>query len=99
MFALCSLLSECRRQSLASVSIPQPITSVEEFVPDEGVLDRSFLEDMNFQERGTLQRLEIESDRYLFTTWEEVRNVPCSSLYIFLSNTLAIFNTSQYRNE
>ncbi|PNF39409.1 hypothetical protein B7P43_G13010 [Cryptotermes secundus] len=51
-----------RRQSLASVSIPQPITSVEEFVPDEGVLDRSFLEDMNFQERGTPQRLEIESD-------------------------------------
>lgn len=86
MPALCSLLSERRRQSLASVSIPQPIISVEEFVPDEGVLDRSFLEDMNFQERGTPQRLEIESDRYLFTTWEEVRTVPYSSVYIFLSN-------------
>lgn len=51
-----------RKQSLASTSIPEPITSVEEFVPDEGVLDRSFLEDMNVQERGTSQHLETESD-------------------------------------
>jgi hypothetical protein len=86
MFALCSLLSERRRQSLASISVPQPITNVEEFVPDEGVLDRSFLEDMNFQERGTPQHLETESDRYLFATWEEVGNVPHNAVYIFLSN-------------
>jgi hypothetical protein len=48
-----------------SVSIAEPITSVEEFVPDEGMLDRSFLEDMNIQDRGTPQHLEAESDRYL----------------------------------
>jgi hypothetical protein len=47
------------------VSTAEPITSVEEFVPDEGMLDRSFLEDMSIQERGTPQHLEAESDRYL----------------------------------
>jgi hypothetical protein len=63
MFALYSLLAQLRRQSLASIATPEPITSVEEFVPEEGVLDRSFLEDMNIQERGTPQQLEAESDR------------------------------------
>jgi hypothetical protein len=48
---------------LASVPTPEPITSVEEFVPDGGVLDRSFLEDTNIHERGTPQHLEAESDR------------------------------------
>ncbi|GLG97899.1 Putative GTP-binding protein Parf [Gryllus bimaculatus] len=33
--------------SASSVATPEPITSVEEFVPDGGMLDRSFLEDMN----------------------------------------------------
>ena len=47
----------------ASVPTPEPITSVEEFVPDGGVLDRSFLEDTNIHERGTPQQLEAESDR------------------------------------
>ncbi|XP_069696398.1 rab-like protein 6 [Periplaneta americana] len=51
-----------RRQSLASIATPEPITSVEEFVPDEGVLDRSFLEDTSTQERGTPQQLEADSD-------------------------------------
>jgi hypothetical protein len=48
---------------LASVPTPEPITSVEEFVPDGGFLDRSFLEDTNVHERGTPQQLEAESDR------------------------------------
>ncbi|KAJ9576433.1 hypothetical protein L9F63_006646 [Diploptera punctata] len=51
-----------RRQSIASVATPEPITSVEEFVPDEGVLDRSFLEDTSTQERSTPQQLEADSD-------------------------------------
>ncbi|PSN33089.1 hypothetical protein C0J52_21437 [Blattella germanica] len=51
-----------RRQSLASIVTPEPITSVEEFVPDGGVLDRSFLEDTITQERGTPQHLEADSD-------------------------------------
>jgi hypothetical protein len=50
-------------QVLSSVPTPEPITSVEEFVPDGGVLDRSFLEDMNVHERSTSQQLEAESDR------------------------------------
>jgi hypothetical protein len=63
MFVLCSLLAQLRRQSLASIATPETITSVEEFVPDEGMLDRSFLEEMNVHERGTPQQLEAESDR------------------------------------
>lgn len=47
---------------LASVPTPEPIISVEEFVPDGGVLDRSFLEDTNIHERGTPHLLEAESD-------------------------------------
>jgi hypothetical protein len=90
MFALCSLLPEHRKQSLASVSIPEPITSVEEFVPDEGMLDRSFLEDMNVQERGIPQHLETESDRYLLATCKEVGNIPCSAVYIFLSDCMQL---------
>lgn len=62
MFVLCSL-AQMRRQSLASIATSEPITSVEEFVPDEGMLDRSFLEDTSVQERGTPQKIEAESDR------------------------------------
>lgn len=38
---------------------------MEEFVPDGGFLDRSFLEDTNVHERGTPQHLEAESDRWV----------------------------------
>ncbi|XP_066994196.1 rab-like protein 6 [Anabrus simplex] len=56
-----------RRPSLAStsgsVATPEPITSVEEFVPDGGMIDRSFLEDTNVQERSTPQhQMEPDSD-------------------------------------
>ncbi|XP_021937197.1 rab-like protein 6 isoform X2 [Zootermopsis nevadensis] len=56
------LQPQMRRQSLASIATSEPITSVEEFVPDEGMLDRSFLEDTSVQERGTPQKIEAESD-------------------------------------
>ena len=56
---------------LASAPTPEPITSVEEFVPDGGVLDRSFLEDTNIHERGTQHLLEAESDRWVFIGSEE----------------------------
>jgi hypothetical protein len=82
MFALCSLLPERRRQSLASVPIAEPITSVEEFAPDEGMLDRSFLEDMHIQERGTPQHLEAESDRYLLVVQKGWGTSPCSSVTV-----------------
>jgi hypothetical protein len=69
MFVMCSLLAQLRRQSLASIATPEPIISVEEFVPDGGVLDRSFLDDTNIQERGTPPQLEAETDRYRSREW------------------------------
>jgi hypothetical protein len=59
----CFILAARTTQGVASVPTSEPITSVEEFVPDGGVLDRSFLEDTNIHERGTAQHLEAESDR------------------------------------
>ncbi|XP_063234943.1 rab-like protein 6 [Bacillus rossius redtenbacheri] len=52
-----------RRPSLVSEALPEPITSVEEFVPDGGLLDRSFLEEASAQERSTPQKMmEQDSD-------------------------------------
>nr|CAD7414400.1 unnamed protein product [Timema poppensis] len=46
-----------------SVVSPEPIVSVEEFVPDGGLLDRSFLEDTSGQESsGALPHREQDSD-------------------------------------
>ena len=59
----CLIIAAHMIPGLRSVSTPEPITSVEEFVPDGGVLDRSFLEDTNIHERGTPQQVEAESDR------------------------------------
>jgi hypothetical protein len=59
----CLIVAAHMTPGLTTVPTPEPITSVEEFVPDGGVLDRSFLEDTNIHERGTPQQLEAESDR------------------------------------
>lgn len=59
----CLIVAAHVTPGLASAPTPEPITSVEEFVPDGGVLDRSFLEDTNIHERGTPHLLEAESDR------------------------------------
>ena len=42
-----------------------PITSVEDFCPDDGFLDRSFLEDNNHSYSQASQKRQVESDRFV----------------------------------
>lgn len=41
-----------------------PLTSVEDFVPDDGMLDKSFLDDGKDADKSNSQNDQIESDRY-----------------------------------
>lgn len=42
-----------------------PLTSVEDFIPDDGLLDRSFLEDTNQVSPQKIQHEELDSERYI----------------------------------
>lgn len=43
-----------------------PITSVEDFVPDDGYLDKSFLDDNNQSNSQANQKKQIDSDRFVY---------------------------------
>lgn len=56
--------SEGERQSnITNLNLNKPLTSVEDFVPDDGPLDRSFLEDNNQVSPQKIQHEALDSER------------------------------------
>lgn len=49
--------------NVKNLSLNPPLTSVEDFVPDDGMLDRSFLEDSNQVSPQKVQQEEVDSER------------------------------------
>lgn len=49
---------------IKNLSLGVPLTSVEDFVPDDGMLDRSFLEDNSQASPQKMQQEEVDSERY-----------------------------------
>lgn len=62
------------QQPVSSNDVSDPITSVEEFIPDEGQIDRSFLDDPGPMVNNAIQTVEGDSDRYLIFTIFPNRN-------------------------
>lgn len=48
---------------IKNINLNAPITSVEDFVPDDGMLDRSFLEDSSQISPQKMQQEEVDSER------------------------------------
>lgn len=49
--------------NIKNLSLSAPLTSVEDFVPDDGMLDRSFLDDSNQVSPQKVQQEEVDSER------------------------------------
>lgn len=49
--------------NVKNLSLNAPLTSVEDFVPDDGMLDRSFLDDSNQVSPQKVQQEEVDSER------------------------------------
>lgn len=49
--------------NIKNLSLNAPLTSVEDFVPDDGMLDRSFLEDSSQVSPQKVQQEEVDSER------------------------------------
>jgi len=65
--------------NIKNLSLNAPLTSVEDFVPDDGMLDRSFLEDSSQISPQKVQQEEVDSERLVKSSLETI------SEFIFLS--------------
>lgn len=59
-----------------------PLTSVEDFIPDDGLLDRSFLEDTNQVSPQKIQHEELDSERYIRIIYNRLYKVLYKINYI-----------------